>query len=241
MADKPSPSSSGHQPLLSRLSLPPGLTITLTPSSLQQKAKDTVTIPSHQFHVSTLKHPVPTVHKEAKNNPESVQNIDKSGNLGDVKEKTLSCIEDSPEMSYQVDIENNEKKTGMVINTSKEKATVPQLVLTSTEVVELEASTVSKRVLASCPDVRKKRKKNKPIGKKRFMDPMMPKRPMSAFLCFNQEFRKTVQEEMESRDPGIVARELSVRWKLLDEVARESFQGRARSCKAQYEQVLKVL
>ena len=143
-------------------------------------------------------------------------------------------------MRYEVDQDNNENTTCMMINMLKDKATVHQLVVSSAEVVELEASTVSKRVLASCPDVRKKRKKNKPIGKKRFMDPMMPKRPMSAFLCFNQEFRKTVQEEMESRDPGIVARELSVRWKLLDEVARESFQGRARSCKAQNEQVLKV-
>ena len=238
MADKPSPPSSGH--LLSRLSLLPGLTITLTPSSLQQKAKDTDTIPVHQFPVSTLKHPVPTVHKEAMSNPESVQNINISGNSGDVKEKMLPCIEDRPEMSYEVDIENNEKKTCIVINTSKEKATVPQLVVTSTEVVELEASTVSTRVLASCPNIRKRVKKNQSMRKKRLKDPMAPKRPMSAFLCFSQEFRRTVQEEMESRDPGIVARELSMRWKLLDEVARESFQGRARNCRAQYEQVLKV-
>ena len=136
-------------------------------------------------------------------------------------------------MRYEVDQDNNENTTCMMINMLKDKATVHQLVVSSAEVVELEASTVSKRVLASCAEIRKKRKKKQPMGKKRFRDLMAPKRPMSAFICFSQEFRKTVQEEMKSRDPGIVARELSVRWKLLDEVAREGFQGRQRICKAQ--------
>ena len=91
------------------------------------------------------------------------------------------------------------------------------------------------KVPASCPVGRKKRK---PRGTKKPRDPLAPKKPMSGFFCFCQEFRKEVQLNVGSREPGLVARELSRRWKLLDREARQSFQERAETGKEQYMQVV---
>ena len=129
-------------------------------------------------------------------------------------------------VSRDIDNENNDKEGHLVIDIGEDDA-----VKTAVELVKQESDGVP----ASCLVVRKKRK---PRRTKKPRDPLAPKKPMSDFFCFCQEWRKEVQIKLGSREPGLVARELSRRWKLLDREARQSFQERADTGKAQYKQVV---
>merc|ERR1711998_238014 len=80
------------------------------------------------------------------------------------------------------------------------------------------------------------KKKAQKLGKKP-KDKNAPKRPMSAYFIFSNEVRERVQEELDSRDFGQVAKAIKGLWDNLSENERAKYQSKAAKAKAAYEKV----
>jgi len=68
-------------------------------------------------------------------------------------------------------------------------------------------------------------------------DKNAPKRPMSAYFIFSNEVRERVQEELDSRDFGQVAKAIKALWDNLSENERAKYQSKAAKAKTAYEKV----
>ena len=73
---------------------------------------------------------------------------------------------------------------------------------------------------------------------KKRKDPNLPKRPMSSFLFFCNEYRGKVLAENPDLKMGGVMKELGKIWKELDDNKKEKFIKLAETAKGQYEERL---
>ena len=237
MAGRPPTSS-----LLSGLCLPSGITLTRAPSSpphslekmrdafsstkpLKQEEESILPTPEQEFAFRILEQHTATLESERLATKTPRKNVSETSNA---KDKNFQSIKGHvPIVSRKVDDENNDEEAPLVMDIVEDENAVE----TGEELVKHQAN----KVPAPCLVVRKKRK---PRGTKKPRDPLAPKKPMSGFFCFCQELRKEVQLEVGSRELGVVARELSRRWKVLDREARQCFQERADTGKAHYIQVI---
>lgn len=71
---------------------------------------------------------------------------------------------------------------------------------------------------------------------RKIKDPLAPKRPLSSFLLFSKEERPRVVELLGTKHPEPVGIELSRRWKMLDQDARQKWDAMGKEEKAKYEE-----
>eukprot|EP01010_Urceolus_cornutus_P002299 NODE_2929_length_445_cov_148.669192_g2322_i0.p2 GENE.NODE_2929_length_445_cov_148.669192_g2322_i0~~NODE_2929_length_445_cov_148.669192_g2322_i0.p2 ORF type:complete len:103 (-),score=13.04 NODE_2929_length_445_cov_148.669192_g2322_i0:82-390(-) len=69
-------------------------------------------------------------------------------------------------------------------------------------------------------------------------DPNAPKRPLTAFLLFSGEFRKSVQTENPSFKMTDIARELGSRWRDLGEADKQKYTKMAAEEKEKYDRAV---
>ncbi|GAB2233575.1 hypothetical protein Droror1_Dr00002801 [Drosera rotundifolia] len=72
-------------------------------------------------------------------------------------------------------------------------------------------------------------------------DPNMPKRPVTAFFLFMEDFRKTYKEEHPEKKGGaVVAKEGGEKWKSMTEEEKQAYIDRAAELKAEYEKAMET-
>ena len=77
---------------------------------------------------------------------------------------------------------------------------------------------------------------DKPLKIKKRRDPRIPKRPMTSFMFFCNEFRNQIWAENPEFKMGDVAKELGKRWKQLSEVQKEKYSKMNEVDKERYEE-----
>ena len=77
---------------------------------------------------------------------------------------------------------------------------------------------------------------DKPLKIKKRKDPLIPKRPMTSFMFFCNEFRTQIWEANPEFKIGDVAKELGKRWKKLSEDAKEKYSKMNEDDKERYEE-----
>lgn len=76
-------------------------------------------------------------------------------------------------------------------------------------------------------------------GNKKQKDPNKPKRPLTAFFLFMDEFRKTYKEaNPDSKGVATVAKEGGEKWKSMTDEEKKPYIDRATELKAEYEKAL---
>ncbi|KAK2964958.1 putative High mobility group protein DSP1 [Blattamonas nauphoetae] len=89
-----------------------------------------------------------------------------------------------------------------------------------------------------------KKEKKKRAGKTPKKDPEAPKRPLSGYFHFGNEFRPIILEELknEGKESGVtvVAKVISEKWNALDEEGKKKYMELAEQDKARYEKEMKV-
>ncbi|KMT02550.1 hypothetical protein BVRB_9g202370 [Beta vulgaris subsp. vulgaris] len=114
--------------------------------------------------------------------------------------------------------------------------------------MSLDATVVEKPA-----EVKKKAERKKPASsseagsesKKRKLskvkDPNMPKRPMTAYFVFMEEFRKVYKEEHpESKGVKEFAKEAGAKWKALTDEEKKPYQEKAAELKVEYEKAMET-
>ncbi|GAB4851965.1 hypothetical protein Ancab_016156 [Ancistrocladus abbreviatus] len=72
-------------------------------------------------------------------------------------------------------------------------------------------------------------------------DPNMPKRPVTAFFLFMEEFRKTYKEEHpDSAKGSVVSKEGGEKWRSMTDVEKKAYIDRAAQLKVEYEEAMKA-
>ena len=77
---------------------------------------------------------------------------------------------------------------------------------------------------------------DKPLKIKKRKDPRIPKRPMTSFMFFCNEFRNQIWEANPEFKIGDVAKELGKRWKKLSEQEKEKYSKMNEDDKERYEE-----
>merc|ERR1711964_831963 len=75
--------------------------------------------------------------------------------------------------------------------------------------------------------------KAKKLGKKP-KDKNQPKRPMSAYFLFSNDMRPKVQDELDTKEFGPVAKKISKAWANLDERSKAKYDAKNQKAKAKY-------
>merc|ERR1719502_545482 len=83
------------------------------------------------------------------------------------------------------------------------------------------------------------KKKAKSLGKKP-KDKNAPKRPMSAYFLFTNDVRAQIQEELDTKDFGVIAKKVKEMWSNLSESEQAKYQAKAEKAKAKYAKTLET-
>ncbi|KMZ75089.1 hypothetical protein ZOSMA_11G01170 [Zostera marina] len=104
--------------------------------------------------------------------------------------------------------------------------------------MHLESEIVETEIKKKSANKKKIVSKEKKVAKSK--DPDAPKRPLTAFFIFMQDFRKEYTEaNPDSKGGAHVAKEGGVRWKSLSKMEKQVYTDRAAEMKVEYEKQLK--
>ena len=86
-----------------------------------------------------------------------------------------------------------------------------------------------------------KERRRKKTRMTKIKDKAAPKRPLTSFLLYGEETRAALQEELGTRDPAVVMKELAARYKRLPREKVEELQRLSAENQAKYKKVRRLV